>query len=89
MTAAHAPGAGSVRIRVDGRAIDAPAGISVAAALINAGVHVFRRSVQGEPRGPVCGMGVCHECRVEIDGIAHRRACLVPVSEGMEVQTGG
>jgi sarcosine oxidase subunit alpha len=34
-------------------------------------------------------MGVCYECRVSIDGVAHRRACLEPVAEGMEVVTGG
>ncbi len=77
-----------VRIRVDGRPVDAAAGVSLAAALLNAGVTGFRVSVTGEPRGPVCGMGICHECRVTVDGVAHRRACLEPVIEGMDVVTG-
>jgi sarcosine oxidase subunit alpha len=64
-----------------------PAGSSVAAALIDAGVTAFRHSVSDEVRGPLCGMGTCFECRVTIDGVAHRRACLIPVSEGMRVST--
>jgi aerobic-type carbon monoxide dehydrogenase small subunit (CoxS/CutS family) len=79
--------AATVAFHVDGVPCRASAGTSVAAALVNAGTWGFRRSVQGELRGPLCGMGICHECRVTIDGIAHRRACLVPVAEGMQVQT--
>lgn len=76
-----------VTIVVDGRALRVPAGISVAAALLNAGVTAFRRSATGSDRGPLCGMGVCHECRVTIDGVAHRRACLITVSDGVVVST--
>ena len=64
-----------------------PAGVTVAAALLDLGIAAFRRSVSGEPRHPVCGMGTCYECRVTIDGVAHRRACLVVVAEGMHVTT--
>ncbi|MEO8563122.1 MAG: (2Fe-2S)-binding protein [bacterium] len=76
-------------MHVDGVAMHPGAGTSVAAAMLNAGTWGFRRSVRGEPRGPLCGMGICHECRVTIDGIAHRRACLVLVANGMRVETGG
>jgi D-hydroxyproline dehydrogenase subunit alpha len=76
-----------VAIEVDGRTHSAPAGASVAAALVNAGVWAFRRSVRGDPRGPLCGMGTCHECRVSVDGTPHRRACLLPVAAGMRVRT--
>lgn len=76
-----------VAIVVDGRTIEVSEGISVAAALMSNGVHAFRRSVYGEPRGPLCGMGICHECRVTIDGVAHRRACLVTVASGLEIGT--
>jgi sarcosine oxidase subunit alpha len=76
-----------VRIRVDGRPVEAAAGASLAAALLDAGVTAFRASVGGEPRGPVCGMGICHECRVTVNGVAHRRACLEPVVDGMDVVT--
>ena len=77
-----------IEFTVDGERVAAAQGESVAAALINAGVWAFRRSVRGEERGPVCGMGICHECRVTIDGVPHRRACLIPVSPDMEVRTG-
>ena len=76
-----------VTIDVDGIACRATAGMSVAAALLDAGAWSFRRSVRGEPRGPLCGMGICHECRVTIDGVAHQRSCLVLVAEGMRVET--
>jgi sarcosine oxidase subunit alpha len=75
-------------IRVDGRDLHVEPGITVAAALENARLP-FRRSVSGEARGPLCGMGICHECRVAVDGVAHRRACLLLVQPGMEVKTGG
>lgn len=76
-----------VGFTVDGATVRAPAGTSVAAAMLNAGLWTFRRSVHGEARAPLCGMGVCHECRVAIDGVPHRRACLVPVAEGLVVRT--
>lgn len=74
-------------IFADGREIRVAAGTSVAAALLAAGVHTFRRSVTGDARGPLCGMGVCYECRVTVDGVPLRRACLLPVSEGLRVST--
>ena len=61
---------------------------TVAAALLNAGIKVFRTSVGGESRGPLCGMGICFECRVTIDDVPHRRSCTVLVTEGMKVVTG-
>jgi aerobic-type carbon monoxide dehydrogenase small subunit (CoxS/CutS family) len=82
-----ASSAGSVTISADGRSVRVPAGVTVAAALLDLGVTALRRSVGGEPRGPLCGMGTCYECRVTIDGVAHRRACLVLVTEGMHVTT--
>lgn len=78
-----------VEIRIDGRAVRAPADGTVAAAMLNAGLWTFRQSVSGQWRGPVCGMGICHECRVTIDGVAQRRACLEPVKPGMTVTTHG
>jgi D-hydroxyproline dehydrogenase subunit gamma len=76
-----------IEFELDGRRIAAPAGVSVAAALLNAGVTGFRTSVSGEPRGPLCGMGTCQECRVTIDGVAQQRACLRTVRAGMRVAT--
>lgn len=76
-----------VTIVVDGVTLDVPEGVSVAAALLSTGVRAFRRSVSGEPRAPLCGMGICHECHVAIDGVAHQRSCLVRVVHGMRVST--
>lgn len=89
MSAAR-PGAapdGAVTIVADGRELRCAAGTSVAAALLDAGMLTFRHSVSGEPRGPLCGMGVCYECRVTADGVPLRRACLLPVREGLRVST--
>lgn len=78
---------GTIEIVADGRPVRVPAGTSVAAALLNLGITTFRVSSTGTARGPLCGMGVCYECRVTIDGVPHRRACLVPVADGMRVVT--
>jgi sarcosine oxidase subunit alpha len=77
--------ADSVQIHVNGRSLTVPSGTVVAAAIAQAGETRFRRSVAGQPRGPVCGMGVCMECRVTIDGQPQVRSCLTLCAEGMEV----
>ena len=80
--------AAAVTLTVDGQRIAARDGDTVAAALLAAGRQAIRRSaVTGEPRAPYCQMGVCFECLVEIDGVADRQACLVPVRNGMVVAT--
>jgi len=78
---------GTVDMLVNGERITVANAITVAAALLNANRSMFRSSVGGESRGPVCGMGICYECRVTIDGIAHQRACMRVVAHGMEIQT--
>jgi len=78
-----------VTIFVDGKPIPADESLTVAAALLNAGVTRFRSSGGGEPRGPLCAMGICFECRVTVDGTAHRRACMVFCREEMRVETSG
>lgn len=85
----HRPGeSGMVAITIDGAERRVPAATTVAAALLGAGTVAFRRSATGAGRGPLCGMGTCHECRVTIDGVPHVRACLVTVADGMRVTTG-
>jgi len=76
-----------VQLRINGRAVAVPPGTVLAAAIAAAGVTQFRRSVSGQPRRPVCGMGVCMECRVTINGQTHRRSCQTPCEPGMEVRT--
>ena len=77
-----------IRLSVNGIPVSVPAGSMVSTAVAMVGA-VYRRSVSGEPRGPLCGMGICFECRVTIDGRAHCRSCQVPAAEGMEVHTDG
>ena len=72
------------RITVDGAVLEAESGVSVASALMNAGLPI-RASVTGEARAAVCGMGICQECRVTIDGRAHQRSCLTTVQDGMVI----
>lgn len=62
-------------------------GTTVAAAILSNGVAAFRTSVNGGPRGPLCGMGVCFECCVTINGLGHQRSCTALVEDGMEVMT--
>ena len=77
----------SVTLSVNGTPVTVPPGTMVSGAVAISGAKLFRRSVTGEPRGPLCGMGICFECRVTIDGRAHCRSCQIPCAEGMEVRT--
>ena len=76
-----------VSITVNGKPLRVFAGTSVAAAVVMAG-EPCRFSVSGEARAPLCGMGICMECRVTINGVPHQRSCLVPCAAGMEVISG-
>ncbi len=74
-------------VTVNGVEVSVKQGSTVAAAVFIAGETAFRRSVSGEPRGPLCGMGICYECRVSINGEAHARSCQIPCRAGMQVVT--
>jgi len=71
----------------DGRSIVAFRGESVAAALLAAGERVLRVTATGSPRGVFCGMGVCYDCLMVIDGVPSRRACVTLAEAGMKVET--
>lgn len=76
------------RFLFDGRPTVYVEGQSVGAALTAAGVRSWRTTrVGGRPRGLFCGIGVCFDCLVTVDGRPNERACLVPVREGMAVTT--
>jgi len=79
----------NVTVVVDGVSVTVAEDSMVSAAVAAAGKQAFRRSTTGQPRGPLCGMGICFECRVTIDGQPHRRSCQLPCREGMEVRTDG
>jgi predicted molibdopterin-dependent oxidoreductase YjgC len=72
----------------DGREVLAYEGETVAAALLAAGQRVLRLTGRrGEPRGLFCGMGVCFDCLVQVDGRPNVRACQTPAAEGLRVET--
>ncbi|HTS05526.1 MAG TPA: 2Fe-2S iron-sulfur cluster-binding protein [Candidatus Eisenbacteria bacterium] len=76
----------SVSVTVNGRSVSVPRGTAVAVAVALAGAPC-RTSVTGEPRGPLCGMGICFECRVSINGKRHCRSCQTICEPGMDVKT--
>jgi predicted molibdopterin-dependent oxidoreductase YjgC len=75
----------SFLIDVDGEAVAAQAGQTVAAALTAAGRRTLRHTAGGSPRGVFCGMGVCFECLVTIDELPNQRACMTLAQAGMRV----
>lgn len=77
----------AVTIFVDGEPVPAEAGRPLGALMHRLG-PAMRRTEEGAPRGLFCGMGVCFDCLVTIDGVADRRACMTPIHDGMRVETG-
>ena len=75
-----------VQVQVDGTRVRIPVGSSVAAALAQQPPGRTRLSVSGQWRAPLCGMGVCHECRVLING-RERLACQTVCEDGMLIAT--
>lgn len=80
--------ADEITVYVNGRALRVAAGTTAAVAVLLAG-EICRTSVSGEPRAPLCGMGTCFECRVEINGEAQRRSCQALCQPQMEIRCGG
>ena len=76
----------SVVVMVNGAPVRVPEGSTVAVALLIAGVP-SRRSETGSPRSVLCGMGVCMECRAEVDSVAHSRTCQIVCRANMQVRT--
>lgn len=73
---------------VDGEAIAIAAGDTLAACLLRSGRLVTRRSRRGEPRGVYCGIGICNECLLTVDGCPNVRACVTAARPGAIVDTG-
>ncbi|MFM9445859.1 (2Fe-2S)-binding protein [Streptomyces acidiscabies] len=81
------PGA-AFTLTFDGHPVEALPGQTVAAALWTAGVVSWRTTRgNGTARGVFCGIGVCHDCLVTVDGRPNQRACLVPAEPGADVRT--
>lgn len=77
----------TLEININGNNIRVPEGCTVAAALARANESSFRTSVRGEARFPLCGMGICFECRVTINGVAQQKACETVCTAQMVVET--
>jgi predicted molibdopterin-dependent oxidoreductase YjgC len=77
----------AVTLSVNGRSVAVQEGSTVATAVALSGAASFRRSVSGQMRAPLCGMGICYECRVTVNGRPHARSCQIVCREGMDVRT--
>ena len=73
-------------VRVNGTPVSVPSGATVAVAMMIAG-QPCRISTTGEARGPLCGMGVCFECRAVVNGVPHSRSCQILCKPDMDVRT--
>jgi len=76
-----------VTIRINGRPLKVAAGTVLAAAIAQADIATFGWSVCGRPRAPLCGMGICMECCVTLNGQPYHRSCQTLCEDGMEVRT--
>ena len=82
----------AITLSIDARTVSVEEGVTVAAAIARAAggkPALTRSSVGGKPRAPLCGMGVCQECRVTINGRQHQLACQTLCAQGMQVSTAG
>ncbi|MFC5337607.1 (2Fe-2S)-binding protein [Leucobacter denitrificans] len=75
-----------VRATFDGEPIETAAGSSIAAALTESGCSAWRTTANGKQRGLFCGIGICFDCIVEVDGESGQRACMIPLEDGMDVR---
>jgi predicted molibdopterin-dependent oxidoreductase YjgC len=83
----------AITLSIDTHSISVEEGVTVAAAIARAAEQagqrgITRHSVSGAARAPLCGMGVCQECRVTINGRQHQLACQTLCAPGMDVRTG-
>ncbi|MGB6484843.1 MAG: 2Fe-2S iron-sulfur cluster-binding protein [Candidatus Acidiferrales bacterium] len=76
-----------ISVTVDGASITVPSGTTALAAILLAGASTVRRSVSGAPRGPLCGMGVCFECRATVNRRRHSRTCQILCVPGMDIRS--
>jgi predicted molibdopterin-dependent oxidoreductase YjgC len=77
----------AVTIDINGKPVTAYLGESVATALLSEEIVAMRTTTLGESRGVFCGMGVCFDCLVVVDGKPNTRACMTWVKEGMDIRT--
>ena len=78
----------AIIITVDGVSLPVHEGETIAGALLASGRRAWRYTRHDQPRGLFCGIGLCFDCLVTVDGTPNVRACLTPVAAGMVVETG-
>jgi aerobic-type carbon monoxide dehydrogenase small subunit (CoxS/CutS family) len=72
----------------NGEELRCVSGQSIAAALIAADNRELRKTRFGdEPRSIFCGIGICYDCVVVVDGVANQRSCLIEAKQGMNVES--
>lgn len=80
----------AISIDLDGRPLACFKGETIATVLLSHNILAFRHDKSGKPRGPVCNMGVCYECMVDVKQpnghFARRRACMTPVTDAMSIR---
>lgn len=76
-----------VTITIDGESVQAYPGETIAGALLARGQRAWRKTGQGHKRGLFCGMGICFDCTVTVNGCPNVRACLTPVADGMVISS--
>ncbi len=77
-----------VKFYFNGKELEGYEGEPIAAALIAAGIRVFRYSdKKGRPRGLFCAIGNCSSCLMTVNGVPNVRVCIEPLKEGMRVET--
>jgi len=77
-----------VKITVDDKMLNAIEGEPIASALMANGIMVFRRTrIKKEPRGYFCGIGLCTDCMMTVNGVQNVRTCITPVKKGMKIET--
>ena len=75
-------------ITFDGQRVPLRPGQSVGAALVSAGIQSWRTTRKdGRPRGLFCGIGICYDCLITVDGLPNQRACLTPARPGMQLRS--
>ena len=76
-------------VAFDGRELPAVPGQSVGSVLTAAGIRSWRTTrLRQRPRGLFCGIGICYDCLLTVDGVPNQRACLVPARPGMTLAAG-
>ncbi|WP_017324249.1 (2Fe-2S)-binding protein [Synechococcus sp. PCC 7336] len=77
----------TLTVNIEGEDVRVPVGETVVAAVLVHDLGYTRTTpISGAPRAPLCMMGVCFECLMEIDGVPNRQACQVQVTEGMKIR---